>query len=183
MRVISGTKKGLKLSSVKFAGIRPTTDRTKEVIFNTIRSSITGSIVLDVFAGTGSLGIEALSQGARKAFFIENNKHALRSLKINIEKTGFYDRVEILSLSADRALKRLAELALKFDIIFADPPYGKNLATMTLASIAQNHLLQKDGWFVIEHSIRESLLNSINSLNLKSVKRQGDTAVSFYQYV
>lgn len=173
----------MKLASIKFAGIRPTTDRTKELIFDTLQSSIKGSIVLDIFAGTGSLGIEALSQGAKKASFIENNKSALKNLEINIEKTGFYDRVEIISLSADRAIKKLAESALKFDIIFADPPYGKSFATKTLVSIAQNHLLRKEGWFVIEHSIRENLLNSIGSLNLKSVKRQGDTTVSFYQNV
>lgn len=183
MRVIAGTKKGVKLASVKGQGIRPTTDCTKELIFNTLRRLIKDSLVLDIYAGTGSLGIEALSRGATKAIFVENNKYALKILKKNLEKIGFMDRAEVLKVSAERALSKLHDLELKFDLIFADPPYGIDLASKTLTRIEENNILRAGGWFVVEHRLKEHLLNSIGSLNLTSIKRQGDTAISFYQHV
>jgi 16S rRNA (guanine(966)-N(2))-methyltransferase RsmD len=183
MRVISGTKKGVRLSTIKHSFIRPTTDRTKELIFNVIDGLVKDSFILDIYAGSGSLGIEALSRGAAKAVFIENDKHALKVLRNNIEKTGFVDRANILSDSAEKGMKKLAGLAFKFDLIFADPPYSKSLAFETIEGIVKFNLLQKGGLFIIEHSSRDELQYSTDKIILKSRKRSGDSAVSFFQYV
>lgn len=183
MRVISGAQKGVRLSKIKGSSIRPTSDRTKELIFNVISNHIKDSLVLDIFAGSGSLGIEALSRGAAKAIFVEINKHALRVLRNNLEKTGFTDRANILNDSADIAMKKLAMSALKFDLIFADPPYVKNLGVWTVKAVEKSNLLRKGGILLIEHSFKDGLEYSSDKILLKSCKRIGDSAVSFFQYV
>ncbi|MFQ5823518.1 MAG: 16S rRNA (guanine(966)-N(2))-methyltransferase RsmD [bacterium] len=182
MRIISGTKRGVRLITFKNLRIRPTTDRTKELIFNVINNFIKDSFVLDIYAGTGSLGIEALSRGAAKAIFIENHQKVLRILKNNIEKTEFTDRAVVLKESAENAIKKLAALALKFDVIFADPPYIKNLALETIKAVNNFNILQKRGILIVESSIKDELRDSTDRLTLKTRKRLGDTTVSFYQY-
>lgn len=182
MRVIAGKKKGLKLVAFDNCVIRPTSDRTKELIFNVLRGDVSGAHILDVFAGTGSLGIEALSRGAVKAIFIENNRIAQRILQRNLEKTGFSDRSELVRVAVRPGLRRLHKERLKFDVILADPPYNGNLAVETLALVRRFELLAEHGWLVIEHSIRKAHLDPDGHYVLRSWKKQGESVVSFFQY-
>ena len=128
MRIIAGTKRGVHLASFKSRNVRPTTDRTKEVIFNVLRNHVEGSHVLDIFSGTGSLGIEALSRGAAKAVFIDNDKNSNKILRENLNKSDFLNSSKVLTLPAKHSLKKLSTMGQKFDLIFADPPYKGNLA-------------------------------------------------------
>ncbi|NIR50775.1 16S rRNA (guanine(966)-N(2))-methyltransferase RsmD [candidate division KSB1 bacterium] len=181
MRIIAGEKKGLRLAGIKSRRIRPTTDRTKELIFDVVNRYLKKSSVLDIFAGSGSLGIEALSRGAAKAIFIEKNAHARNVLQSNLQRSGFQHRAEILALSAARALRQLASSSLKFDLIFADPPYDKKLAQDTVLLNDELELLAKEGWLIIEHHFQTVLSEQTKHFQLKTRKRQGDTTVSFYQ--
>lgn len=182
MRVISGEKRGLRLADIKSPFIRPTTDRIKELIFNVIGQDVKDNFVLDIFAGSGSLGIEALSRGAAKAIFIENNIHARKVLCKNLQKTGFVDRAEILGGSAFGALKGLASASTKFDLVLADPPYRKEYVKETIEAIDQAHLLAPDGWLVIEHHYKDEWSERAAHLKLSVRKRQGDSKVSFYRH-
>jgi len=183
MRIIAGTKRGIHLTSFKNRGIRPTTDRTKEVIFNVLRNHIEGSLVLDIFSGTGSLGIEALSRGAAKAVFIDNDKNAQKILQDNLSKSGFFEFSEIITLPAKHGLKKLSNANQKFDLIFADPPYKGSLAKETIQLIEYYDLIASEGWLTIEHSDKTNLVNISENYTLQSLRRQGDTQLSFYQNV
>ncbi len=181
MRVVSGTKKGLRLTEFKNLSIRPTADSTKEVIFNVLRGFVRDSVVLDVFAGTGSLGIEALSCGAAKAIFIENDKHAQEVIFKNLTKSGFLESSEVIRGNAEKVFRRLQKSGLKFDLIFMDPPYRSKLASTALDAVTDNQLLTSQGWVVLEQDFRSSSLNPNNGLTLKLKKRQGDTDLFFFQ--
>ena len=124
MRILTGRAKGRKLIPAKTRGIRPTRDKVKESIFSMIKGHVEAAMVLDLFAGTGNLGLEALSQGAKKAIFVEKDRTCLRALMKNRDLCGFRDRAEIISLDAEVALKLLRRRAEKFDLVFIDPPYG-----------------------------------------------------------
>lgn len=183
MRVISGVKKGFKLAAGNTGKIRPTTDRTRKVIFDVIGERIHKSIVLDVFAGSGSLGIEALSRGAAKVTFIEKSRYAISVLQRNLQKTGFQSEAVIFSSPADQALKTLARSTFKFDLIFADPPYHQSLAQSTISAVEEYDLLVNQGWLVLEHSKRNESELSAARMNLAKRTKQGETMVSFYRNV
>ena len=158
-------------------------DRTKEVIFNVLRNHIEGSLVLDIFSGTGSLGIEALSRGAAKAVFIDNDRNAQKILQDNLSKSNFLEFSEILTLPAKHGLKKISNANQKFDLIFADPPYKGNLAKETIQFVEYYDVLASDGWLTIEHSDKTDLGNVSKKYSLQSLRRQGDTQLSFYQNV
>lgn len=183
MRIISGSRKGTRLSSTQAAWIRPTADSTKELMFNVLGKSIVDRQVLDLYAGTGNLGIEALSRGAAKAIFVEKNQRAVALIQRNLAKTRFTAQAEIWKLEVEKALRRLNQAGAKFDLIFMDPPYGRGLAAKTLTSLAKKALLTEDGWLIIEHDHKEALDQNTNELILYSCKRKGETKVSFFHYV
>jgi 16S rRNA (guanine(966)-N(2))-methyltransferase RsmD len=183
MRVVAGIKRGFKLAAVTKGTIRPTSERTKQVIFNVLKDALPNSVVLDIFAGSGSLGIEALSRGAAKAIFIESEMAAIKLLIDNLKKTGFFEQAEIFKTTAEKAVKKLSELNIQFDLIFADPPYEGTLAHDTVGRIQDAKLLKSGGWLAIEHSSRTQLTPAAGNLVLKKQKQHGDSTVSFYQYV
>lgn len=182
MRIISGTRKGMRLAAFKTRLIRPTTDRTKEVIFNVLKDHVTGSFVLDVYAGTGSLGIEALSRGAARAVFVENNTQAQKILLKNLTIADFLDTAEIVKLPAKKAFRKFSESNLKFDLIFADPPYDETVTLETVELVQKHELLADRGWFCLEHHFKITDFKNTEKLILKLQKRQGDSVVSFYQH-
>ncbi len=183
MRIIAGTKRGVRLTSFKGRKVRPTTDRTKEEIFNVLRNHIEGSLVLDIFSGTGSLGIEALSRGAAKAVFIDNDRNAQKILQDNLSKSDFVEVSELITLPVKHGLKKLSNANQKFDSIFADPPYKGDLAKETIQLIEYYDLLGSDGCLTIEHSDRTNLVKASEKYTLQSLRRQGVTQLSFYQNV
>jgi 16S rRNA (guanine(966)-N(2))-methyltransferase RsmD len=181
-RVIAGARKGFRLATHKSPFVRPTTDRTKQVIFNVLNPAIAGSLVLDIFSGSGGLGIEALSRGARAAVFVESDRNVCKVLTQNLVKTGFIEQSELLTLDAAAALNLLEKRGAAFDVIFADPPYESSLAQETLANVADRRLLKSAGWFALEHSARQHMVEQAGPLTLITRKHHGDTAISFYQH-
>ena len=149
MRVISGTRKRLQLHTVSGMHTRPTQDRIKETLFNMIQNDLCDAQFLDVFAGSGQMGIEALSRGAACAYFIENNKLALDCIHHNITHTRFDDEAFVLPGDVIYELRNL-EGRMQFDIIFIDPPYHGGYEHDVLETIAQCDLLAEDGYVIVE---------------------------------
>jgi len=181
MRIIRGKAKGRKLIPVKTREIRPTHDKVKESIFSMIQGHIEAAVVLDLFAGTGNLGLEAISQGAKKAIFVENGRIPLRTLKRNVDLCGFQDQAEILSLDAEMALNVLRRRGEKVDLVFIDPPYGSGYVDKTLRFINSHDMVNVGGAIVVEHGSEERPAAKWGRLSLKKRKRHGDTTISIFQ--
>lgn len=154
MRVITGTARGRKLKDLPGLDTRPTTDRVKEGIFNIIQFDIEGRRVLDLFAGTGQLGIEALSRGAAAATFIDQRKEAAAVIKENVKLTGFSGQARVIN---GDALQFLASAAERFDLIFVDPPYGAGLWEASLQSISRFDILTNHGIIICESPLEQEL--------------------------
>ena len=182
MRILGGAAKGRKLVVVKAKGIRPTRDKVKESIFGMIQGHVEGRIVLDLFAGTGNLGLEALSQGASKAIFVEKDRACLGALTRNRDLCGFSDRTEIIGLDAEVALKVLSRRGEKVDLVFIDPPYESGLTDKTLRFIDAHDMVSEGGMIVVEHGSAETPSPPRKRLSLQKRKRHGDTAVSIFEW-
>jgi 16S rRNA (guanine(966)-N(2))-methyltransferase RsmD len=179
MRIISGTSKGRRLATPKSQVIRPTSDRVKESIFNMLGEEVEGKLVLDLFAGTGNLGIEALSRGAKKAFFVEKGRQALRLIQRNLSHVGVRERSEILPKDVNRAIGILKQRGESFDLILMDPPYEKGLIQRTLLKLQSHMIYHKDSIVVIEHNRREPIPEIVGGWTLIRQRRMGDTMISF----
>lgn len=156
MRVIAGTARGIKLIAPEGVDTRPTLDRTKETLFNMIFLRIENCIFLDVFSGSGAIGIESLSRGGKKAYFIENANNALKCIKQNLIKTNLMDKAEVLGLNYIQAFKTLKGKNLKFDIIFIDPPFNKDYEDKVITDIFLSEFLADDGLIICESSSNTS---------------------------
>jgi 16S rRNA (guanine(966)-N(2))-methyltransferase RsmD len=181
MRIIGGKAKGRKLSVIKTKGVRPTPDNVKESIFSMIQGRVEGRTVLDLFAGTGTLGLEALSQGAKKAIFVEKDGSCLKMLLKNRDLCGFQDEAEIISLHAEVALKFLKRRAEKVDLVFIDPPYGSGYVEKTLRFINAHDMVNGGGLIVAQHRFGEDIAPQWERLSLQKRKRHGDTMISIFQ--
>ncbi|MCT4565049.1 MAG: 16S rRNA (guanine(966)-N(2))-methyltransferase RsmD [Maledivibacter sp.] len=180
LRVISGEARGIRLKAQKGMDTRPTSDKVKESVFNILAPYIEDSKVLDLFSGTGNLGIESISRGASKAYLIEKNRKCFDVIKDNVMKTKFDDKIEILIKDASSALKIFGKIGEKFDIIFMDPPYLKGFIIPCLEEINNLHLLSIDGLIVIEHDIKDIIPENIGYLVKFKEKKYGATMISFY---
>ncbi|MDE7311575.1 MAG: 16S rRNA (guanine(966)-N(2))-methyltransferase RsmD [Eubacterium sp.] len=152
MRVIAGTARSLPLKSIEGRDTRPTTDRIKETLFNMLQASIAGCSFLDLFAGSGQIGLEALSRGADHAVFVENNKKACACIEENIRFTRFVPRARLLAMEAFSALRTL-EGNDSFDYIFMDPPYRSGMEQEILTYLASSGLLKEDAVIIIEAAL------------------------------
>ena len=179
MRIISGTSGGKKLRPLRGQSIRPTSDRVKESIFNILGDEVDGKHVLDLFAGTGNLGIESLSRGATRAVFVEKEKSAIDLIKKNLSHCGFDDRGHVITGEVERAIRHLHRKGEVFDFIFMDPPYRRGLVQKTLELLETQPLHHEDSILVIEHDRREPLSESMEEWVLLRKRRFGDTVVSF----
>jgi 16S rRNA (guanine(966)-N(2))-methyltransferase RsmD len=179
MRIISGIAKGRKLATPKNQILRPTSDRVKESIFNILSEQIKGKLVLDLFAGTGNLGIEALSRGAKKAFFVEMGRQALRLIQRNLTRCKLEEQSEIIPKDTNRAIGILYRRRVSFDLILMDPPYESGLIRRTLMKLNSHPIYHKDSILVIEHDRREPLSPNMDRWDLIREKRLGDTVISF----
>ena len=181
MRVISGKARGLKLNAPKNQDVRPTTDRVKESLFNMINSYIMDSNILDLFAGTGSLGIECLSRGAKNCVFVDKSKDSINIVRSNVKKARVENESTILNVDFKDAVKRLSTQNQKFDVIFMDPPYYENMFIECLKSIDKFNLLDEDGIIVVEHDTKDLFEDSIGRLNKSREKKYGNTTLTFYK--
>lgn len=156
MRVIAGSARRLNLVA-PLEKVRPTTDRTKETLFNILNNDLPGAKVLDLFAGSGALGIEALSRGAEGCWFYDNYKESIECIKINLEHTKLIEKARIFKYDYVKAIETLNFEKRKFDVIFLDPPYEKGLQDKAVALINDYDLLEDDGIIVVESVVRTEL--------------------------
>jgi len=177
MRIIAGKYKGRRLNGPLWEGTRPTSDQLRETLFNIISPRINGARVLDGFSGTGALGIEALSRGAEKITFIDDDLKAVRLIKKNLEVCGVLDGYTILRNDVQVALSRMSADEL-FDVVLFDPPYAvSGLDDVLQAGVCH---LSPDGILIVEHSVRRALNNSSNISIIREV-RTGDSVLSFLE--
>jgi len=166
---------------VKGLSIRPTSDRVKEAIFDILQDFFRGQKVLDLFAGTGALGIEALSRGARKAVFIEGSARSRSALRKNIENCHLEETAEVLGREVQSGMNLLEARGESFELIFLDPPYGKGLAQKTLESLSRSSIVAPGALIVAEHSLSEAL-EAVSPLQKVDWRRYGSTQVSFFRH-
>lgn len=183
MRVISGTCRGRRLSAPPDLTTRPTADRVKESLFSMLASRIDfeGIRVLDICAGTGSLGIEALSRGAGACCFIECNPSVKKILDKNLLVTCFQDRSEVLNMDAEKALHRIAGRDQSFDLVFFDPPYDSALYQPVLKLCESSGILHPGSILVAECSVRNPLPESYGRLKRFERRIYGDTALELFE--
>ncbi|AHM56753.1 putative rRNA methyltransferase YlbH [Peptoclostridium acidaminophilum DSM 3953] len=181
MRVVSGTARGTKLKSLEGLSTRPTLDRVKESIFNILNSDIDiyGSRVLDLFAGSGALGIEALSRGASRCVFVDKDAASIKIVKENLEKTRLVEKADVYMLEAGAAVSRLR--GEKFDIVFLDPPYSRDMVPWILDAILSSDILSSKAVVVVEHEKTDEILNRYGSLAMYKTRQYGIVAVSFFE--
>jgi 16S rRNA (guanine966-N2)-methyltransferase len=183
MRVIAGNFRSRTLNAPPGLETRPTSDRLRETLFNVLAPRVEGAIFLDLYAGSGAVGIEALSRGAREAIFVEQAEPALRAIRGNLAALGIRGNYALEPRSVASALKRLAEQARVADIVFLDPPYNKaaeyELALGLLGGECRR-LLAAHAVVVAEHEKRADLSTDYGVLQRYRVLRQGDAALSFY---
>lgn len=178
MRVISGKYKGKKLDGFGISGTRPTMDRVKESLFGSIQNDIKDSIVLDLFAGTGSLGIEALSNGARKAYFVDSGKEIAKVLKNNL--FGIENAI-FIQTDYRTALEKFQKEGITFSLIFLDPPYHFQLLNDAIKRIEKLKLLKSGGILVCEYEEEHPLVHEEKFI-IKKEKRYGDKNIIVYKY-
>lgn len=150
MRVISGKARGKKLKSLEGMNTRPTLDRVKEALFNIIQFDIENKVFLDLFAGSGAIGIEAISRGAKSVTFCDNSAEAIKIINTNIKETRSTQQARVINKDYKEALKYLAQNGEKFDIIYLDPPYKTEFANKAVEEITKLNLLSKNGIIIIE---------------------------------
>ena len=182
MRVIAGTCKGRKLLAVPGNSTRPTSDKVREAIFNMIGPFFSGGTVLDVYAGTGALVIEALSRGFDKAIAIDIEPKSIRVIKQNLELCGLLDRCQIYRNDARKAIRSLAHSSEPFDLVFLDPPYRYDTIPECMELLQEHQLLYDGAILVAEHDANVTLSTQIGRMfQIKSV-HYGDTAVTTYRF-
>lgn len=181
VRVISGTAGGLKLQTLDSEATRPTLDRVKEAMFSIASSEIGGAAVLDLFAGNGALGIEALSRGARSCIFNDKSRQCCGIIKRNLMHTKLYEYAEIISCDYTEALSVCRRREARFGLVLLDPPYGKGFETDALHLISRFGLAIPHCTAVCEHSAADILPAEVGSFRLVKTKTYGTVSVSVYE--
>jgi 16S rRNA (guanine966-N2)-methyltransferase len=181
MRVIGGNARGQRLKVPKGHNLRPTAARVKEALFNILPHDLSGTKVLDLFAGTGNVTIEALSRGAGEGILVDSSAETGKVIRENLRRLNLTDRTNVWITPVTRALRLLARRGETFDLIFLDPPYEYHWIDKTLKIIAQEKLLRNSGVLIAEHSIREKVEPTYGSLGLHDQRRYGSTLLSFFR--
>lgn len=180
MRIVAGTAKGRAIQGPKKSkAIRPTADRVRETIFNILGQWMDGLTVLDLFAGTGALGLEALSRGAKSLTMVDQDREALSLCRENAQTLGFQEQVTILASPVERAVHQLK--GSRFELVFADPPYAARVVPDLLEKVDAAQLVTPGGTFVIEHDKREAAPEALGAFARVDQRKFGDTLVSFYK--
>lgn len=160
---------------------RPTSDRVKESIFNIIAGRIEGSEVLDVFAGTGSLGIEALSRGAKRTVFFDKSLECCGVIRENLAHTKLADRAEVYSVDYISGIRKLYREGRRFELMILDPPYNKNFIQETLKTLINNDIIKDNGIIVVEHSTLDILPRSAGRFEIMDTRSYGDVSITIYR--
>jgi 16S rRNA (guanine966-N2)-methyltransferase len=182
MRIISGEARGRRLRAPRGDATRPTADRVRQALFDVLGDP-GGLAVLDLFAGTGALGLEALSRGAARAVFVEQAEPAARIVRENVGALGYGERARIIRLEVRRALRLLAKEEARFDWVFLDPPYASGEGEAALAALGESALVRAGGLVIAEHDRRRQPAPRYGVLALDDRRRWGQTEVSLYAVV
>jgi 16S rRNA (guanine(966)-N(2))-methyltransferase RsmD len=181
VRIIGGIYRGRRLRTVEGLAVRPTSDRLRETLFNILAPRIEGSRFLDICAGSGAVGIEALSRGAGEATFIDNARLACSVIEANLQTLGRDLEATVINRDAVVALKRLAEEANQFDIVFLDPPYASEIYHAVMRKLATSALLSDNSIVIVEHRAKTPPEADYNGLRLFREVKQGESAIAFYK--
>lgn len=181
MRVIAGEKRHLLLKTVDSMDIRPTTDKIKETLFNMIQFDVPNSNFLDLFAGSGAIGIEALSRGAKKATFVDNSDAAIKIIKENLEHTDLLERAIVIRANALLSLENLSRNNEIYNIVFMDPPYGKDLYRPIFEKLASSNLIDENTILIIETNIRDDAvgIEELGYIRIKEKKYKSNKHIFF----
>jgi 16S rRNA (guanine966-N2)-methyltransferase len=174
-RIIAGSKKKMILKTPSAGTVRPTTDRIKETLFNIIAADVYGSVMLDLFAGTGQIGLEALSRGADRCVFVEKNNGVFAVLKDNISRTGF-DNHMAYNCDSLLFLRKCTDL---FDIVYIDPPYNSGLYDKILCVLEQSNVLKENAKIIIEHDMSVEINDNYGILDKYREEKYGNTIMTF----
>ncbi len=182
MRVISGSRKGLKLIAPKGNSVRPTEDRVKESLFNILSPLKKESMVLDLFAGSGGIGIEFLSRGSKKVYFVDRNTDSIRAIKKNLEHTKLMDCSEVIKGDARGVIKQFKLDQMVFDYIYIDPPYAEvELFHKILQLIADGGILSHDGMIIVEHDKSMLLSKNYGDIEMFDNRNYGSKEMTYYR--
>ncbi len=182
MRVSSGALKGRKIKFVPSGKqLRPTSSKVKEAIFDILRNEIDGARFLDLYAGTGAVGLEALSCGTSEVFFVEENRQYTANLKQIVDKCGFGEKTRIITKKVLPVIKWLEANRIIFDIIFLDPPYHTDEILYALTAVGESHILRENGTVIAEHFTKRQLPEMFGRLQKSKDYTYGDTALSLYK--
>lgn len=180
MRVIGGMARGRRLEAPRGTRVRPTLDRVRESLFNILAPRLPGVRFLDLFAGSGANGIEALSRGAVSCLFVDHDEQSLRVLRKNLDATGLSEAARVRRLPLPGGLAKLGEEREAFEVVFADPPYAFGHHEKLLSALREAGLLVDQGLIVLEHSSRLELADELGGYRVTRRNRYGDTTLSFY---
>ena len=179
MRIISGTARGTKLYTLEGQTTRPTLDRVKESLFNIIQNEIPNSTFLDLFSGSGAIGLEAASRGAQKTILCDKSKGAIQIIKRNIEKTHLSEKVQLYNLDYETLLKE--KIKEKIDIIYIDPPYDSDFAIKSIKNIIEKELIKENSTIIIETDDEKRILTDLEKLDVKvtDIRKYGRASLIF----
>ena len=182
MRIISGKARGTKLYTLDGTATRPTLDRVKESLFNIIQNDIEDSTVLDLFSGSGAIGLEFLSRGAKRAVLCDSSKDAIKIIKQNVQKTHFEEKVEVYNMEFTKLVERLQNQ--KFDIIYIDPPYATDFIKISLEKIIEYELVNENTKIIVETDDETRMLNQIEKMDVEITdkRKYGRATIIFLKY-
>ena len=182
MRIISGKARGTKLYTLDGTATRPTLDRVKESLFNIIQNDIEDSTVLDLFSGSGAIGLEFLSRGAKRAVLCDSSKDAIKIIKQNVQKTHFEEKVEVYNMEFTKLVERLQNQ--KFDIIYIDPPYATDFIKISLEKIIEYELVNENTKIIVETDDETRILNQIEKMDVEITdkRKYGRATIIFLKY-
>ena len=182
MRIISGKARGTKLYTLDGTATRPTLDRVKESLFNIIQNDIEDSTVLDLFSGSGAIGLEFLSRGAKRAVLCDSSKDAIKIIKQNVQKTHFEEKVEVYNMEFTKLVERLQNQ--KFDIIYIDPPYATDFIKISLEKIIECKLINENSKIIVETDDETRILNQIEKMDVEITdkRKYGRATIIFLKY-
>ena len=182
MRIIAGHLKGKKLFAVAGNAVRPTSDRLRETLFNIIAPRIHNAVVLDLFSGTGALGIESLSRGAAQTVFIDHSPKSLAVIQRNIHNCGLDEQSTVMRRDILKNLNCLQSLNYRFDLVFLDPPYHKAMIAKTLKHLSRSEHIRENALIIAEHDRREIVSEQTGPITLTDQRIYGQTVVSFFNF-
>jgi 16S rRNA (guanine966-N2)-methyltransferase len=182
MRVIAGKYRSRTLRSLKGQALRPTSDRLRETLFNILGPTVEGSVFVDLYAGTGAVGIEALSRGARASIFVERHEPATALIRRNLESLAVFGKAEVLAVDVLRGLERLDARHAHAQFVFLDPPYAATEEyDRALGFLGDSAIVAPGGRVIVEHLRKRALPERVGELELVRMVQQGDAALTFYR--